>query len=57
VAQLYSNPSNLLYVVGAQGCDYGSGEVQALSVPFAVNANQVKNDYYYAVIRAWNRQN
>ena len=55
VRQLYNNPFNLLYVVDKQGCPYTSGEIGSLSVPFAFNRNQEKNDYYRAVLRAWYR--
>jgi hypothetical protein len=55
VRQLYSNPDNLIYVVDKQGCPYTGGEIQSLTLPFAYNKNQVKSDYYYAVMRAWYR--
>jgi len=53
VIQLYSNPSNILYVVDKPECAYSGGEVQALTVPFAANTNQLENAYYYATLRAW----
>ena len=57
VSHLYSNPSNLLYVVNEPSCSYGSGEVQSLTVPFVLNADQVQNHYYYAVMHAWYKSN
>ena len=53
VRQLYANPFNILYVVNGPSCSYGSGEIQSLTVPFVLNADQVQNHYYYAVMHAW----
>ncbi len=53
IEELYSNPGNLLYVVGKPGCTYSGGEIQSLTVPFAHNSNQNENNYYYAVFRTW----
>ena len=53
VKLIYSNPSNLLYVVDKPECAYGGGEVQSLTVPFVSNANQEQDEYYYATLKAW----
>jgi hypothetical protein len=53
VMLIYSNPSNILYVVDKPECAYGGGEVQSLTVPFVSNANQEQNEYHYATLRAW----
>jgi hypothetical protein len=53
IRQLYSNPSNLVYVVEKAECAYGGGEVQTLTVPFAVNEDQEENSYYYATFKSW----
>jgi hypothetical protein len=50
---LYSNPSNILYVVDKSECAFSGGEVQSLTVPFVSNLNQEENSYYYATLRAW----
>ena len=50
---LYSNPSNILYVVDKPECAFSGGEVQSLTVPFVSNLNQEENSYYYATLRAW----
>jgi len=50
---LYSNPSNILYVVDKPECAFSGGEVQSLTVPFVSNLNQEQNSYYYATLRAW----
>jgi Concanavalin A-like lectin/glucanases superfamily len=55
VSAMYSNPSNLLYVVNKQDCDFAGGEMQTLRVPFTYNANQVQNNYYYATVNVWQR--
>jgi len=53
IRELYSNPSNLVYVVEKAECTYGGGEVQTLTVPFAVNEDQIENSYYYATFKSW----
>jgi len=53
VKLLYSNPSNILYVVDKPECAFSGGEVQSLTVPFVSNSNQEGNNYYYATLRAW----
>ncbi len=50
---IYSNPSNILYVVDKPECAFSGGEVQSLTVPFVSNLNQEENSYYYATLRAW----
>jgi len=50
---LYSDPSNILYVVDKPECAFSGGEVQTLTVPFVLNADQEENEYYYATLRAW----
>ena len=50
---LYSNPSNILYVVDKSDCAFSGGEVQSLTVPFVSNPNQEEDKYYYATLRAW----
>jgi hypothetical protein len=55
ITQLYSNPSNLAYVVDRQGCAYSGGEIQVISVPFVHNQNQNQNNYYSATIKVWLR--
>ncbi|MFA5930499.1 MAG: LamG domain-containing protein [Candidatus Micrarchaeia archaeon] len=53
VRLVYSNPSNILYVVDKPECAFSGGEVQSLTVPFVSNLNQEENSYYYATLRAW----
>jgi len=53
VKLIYSNPSNILYVVDKPECAFSGGEVQSLTVPFVSNINQEENSYYYATLRAW----
>ena len=53
VKLVYSNPSNILYVVDKPECAFSGGEVQSLTVPFVSNVNQEENIYYYATLRAW----
>jgi len=50
---LYSNPSNILYVVDKPECAFSGGAVQSLTIPFVSNSNQEENSYYYATLRAW----
>jgi len=50
---LYSDPSNILFVVDKPECAFSGGEVQTLTVPFVLNSDQEENDYYYATLRAW----
>jgi len=52
VALLYSNPSNIIYVVDKPECTYSSGEVQTLTVPF-VAVGGGDDEYYYATLRTW----
>ena len=53
VQLIYSNPSNILYVVDKSECAFSGGEVQSLTIPFVSNLNQEENSYYYATLRAW----
>lgn len=53
VASLYSNPTNILYVVSKPDCEYSSGDTQVLQVPFSSNTNQNQNSFYYAVLKSW----
>ena len=53
IGQLYSDPSNILYVVDKPECAFSGGEVQTLTVPFVLNADQESNEYYFATLRAW----
>lgn len=53
VKLLYSNPSNILYVVDKSDCAFSGGEVQSLTVPFVSNSNQEESSYCYATLRAW----
>ena len=53
VKLIYSNPSNILYVVDKPDCSFSGGEVQSLTIPFVSNINQEENSYYYATLRAW----
>ena len=53
VLRLYSDPSNLEYVVSKPDCPYSGGETQAITVPFSASTSQDRNDYYYAVIMSW----
>jgi hypothetical protein len=53
VKLLYSNPSNILYVVDKPECAFSGAEVQSLTVPFAINTDQEENNYYYATFRSW----
>jgi hypothetical protein len=53
VSQLYTNPSNILYVVEKPGCTYSGGEIQSITVPFTYSRNQDENNYYYAVVKSW----
>ncbi|MCX8197107.1 MAG: LamG domain-containing protein [Candidatus Micrarchaeota archaeon] len=55
IAQLYSNPSNLVYVVDKPGCSYSGGEIQSITVPFSITQNQLQTEYFYATIRGWYR--
>jgi len=50
---LYSDPSNILFVVDKPECAFSGGEVQTLTVPFVLNADQDANEYYFATLRAW----
>ena len=50
---LYSDPSNILFVVDKPECAFSGGEMQTLTVPFVLNADQESNEYYYATMRAW----
>ena len=53
ISMLYSNPSNILYVVDKPDCAFSGGEVQSLTIPFVSSSNQVEDNYYYATLRAW----
>ena len=53
VKTLYSDPSNILFVVDKPECAFSGGEVQTLTVPFVLNADQESNSYYFATLRAW----
>jgi len=53
VKLLYSDPSNILFVVDKPECAFSGGEVQTLTVPFVLNADQDANEYYFATLRAW----
>ena len=53
VKLIYSNPSNILYVVDKADCAFNGGNVQSLTIPFVSNLNQEENSYYYATLRAW----
>jgi len=50
---LYSDPSNILFVVNKPECAFSGGEMQTLTVPFVLNSDQEENEYYYATMRAW----
>ena len=50
---LYSDPSNILFAVDKPECAFSGGEMQTLTVPFVLNADQEENEYYYATLRAW----
>lgn len=53
ISSLYSNPSNLLYVVDKPGCTYSGGAIQAVAIPFAYNKDQLENDYCRAIFKVW----
>ncbi len=53
VARLYSNPTNILYVVSKPDCEYSSGDTQILQIPFSSNPDQDRNGYYYANVKSW----
>ncbi len=55
INELYSNSKNLAYTVNKHNCTYSKGEQQVLKFPFAHNANQDEDIYYYAIIKAWYR--
>jgi len=40
-------------VVDKPECAFSGGEVQTLTVPFVLNADQEANEYYFATLRAW----
>jgi hypothetical protein len=50
---IYSNPSNIQYVVQKAECSFAGANPQSLTVPFVLNKDQDKDSYYYATLRAW----